>query len=89
MEDLFGEFKQISTNKAVSLMNELFAFKREFMKDDSILDAIVEYSQKNDLNPVQLAQELSEFEGFRQIVENDCIKYKYINNSDTDIGDWK
>lgn len=68
-------------NKSVNLLNELFKFKREKQMDDyCILDVIDEYAFRNDCDPEELCYSLSEYEGFKEIVEQDLIKFKYSKN---------
>jgi hypothetical protein len=58
-------------------MNDVFIFRNEHMPDDSLMDVIKEFAEKYNFNPVEVAQELAEYDGFKQIFEQDCIKHKY------------
>lgn len=72
--------KVLDTNDKKQLLNDFFRFKNQFMKDDSILDAIIEYSHKYDYDQDYLIQELADLDGFVEIAQADCVKFKYINN---------
>ncbi len=74
----------------VVLLNTFFKFKKEFMDEDSIIDSLIEFSNKFNYNYEMIAQELADIPGFVDIVHQDCKKFKYsiIKHSDT-ISDWE
>jgi hypothetical protein len=77
-------------NNKTLILNDFFKFKKENMDDYSILDALKEYAAKHNYNVIELAQELSEIQGFVEICANDCIKYKYsIVTSIDSINGWE
>lgn len=87
--DFILESEADKKNIDVKLLNELFAFKKESMPDESILDAIYEFSYRRKIDPVELAQELAEIPAFLSIVEKDCKKFRYIQEECQDIeSDW-
>jgi hypothetical protein len=81
-------------NDRINLFNELFEFRNEYdMEEDFILDVIEEYAHKHNLDPEYIAQELSDYKIFTDIVEKECIKHKYLRKEyQADIGnlnDWE
>lgn len=65
-------------NGKVNLLNELYKFREDKqMQDNCILDVIFEYCRKKDIDPEHLCAELSDYEGFQEIVELDLQKHKY------------
>lgn len=75
-------------NNSTQIFNDFFTFKKIHMPDYSILDALIEYSNKKNYNYEFIAQELSEIPGFVEIVRADCMKFKYSIVTKVDnIGD--
>lgn len=79
------EYANIDYNNITRILNELFDFKSKYMSEDSLLDVIFEFAAKNNYNPIQLAEELSEAQGFKDIAQNDCIKFKYYKKTDSSV----
>lgn len=79
------EYDSIDYNDITRILNELFDFKNKNMPEDSLLDTIFEFANKYNYNPIQLAEELSEAQGFKDIVQNDCIKFKYYRKVDSSV----
>lgn len=77
-------------NGKVNLLNELYKF-REYkqMQNNCILDVIFEYCRKNDIDPEHLCAELSDYEGFQEIVELDLQRHKYCKAYDkSSLEEW-
>lgn len=69
-------------NSAMNLYNDLWEFIYDNnIEDDSILDSIKEFSFKNNFDPIEVCQILSEYDGFQQIVKNNLVKHKYMKKS--------
>jgi hypothetical protein len=78
-----------TSNNKVDILNQLFAFKEEKKMDECILDVIIEFCRSKGYNPEEVAQELSEYKGFVDMVEQDLIKYKYAkSNTQYSLADW-
>ena len=69
----------------VKLINEFFTFKKTYMDEFSILEALIEFSDKNNYNYVNIAEEFSEVQGFIDIVKADCLKNNIIKSNYVDI----
>jgi hypothetical protein len=87
--EMSDAYSAIDYNILTNIFNELFEFKSKFMPEDSLLDTLIEFASKNNYNPFQLAQELGDSPGFRDIVEKDCIKFKYYKGAlDKSSDEW-
>lgn len=76
----------------VQLLNEFFKFKKDFMSEDSIIDALFEYADKHGYNYIHLTEELSEIPGFVDICKNNCIEHNFIRvtaNGNIIENDWE
>lgn len=68
-----------TSNEKVLLLNKVEDFRiKNNMQDMCWLDVLEEYSFKYDIPLEFLAQELAEIKGFRELIENDLEKHKYI-----------
>lgn len=76
-DSAFKNYSTIKENGTIQLLNALFDFRTKFMPDDSLIDVIKEFADKNNYNPIEVAQELAEYDGFQQIMEQDCIKFNF------------
>jgi hypothetical protein len=66
-------------NSAVVLYNEIFEYRKTHdLEDDCILDIITEYASDKNLNPIEVAQTLAEYEGFKNIVASELVKFKFV-----------
>ena len=63
-------------------LNDFLIYKEKYFKDDCILDALESYAFSKDLDSEILARELSENEGFVEIVRKDLIKFKFIKEKE-------
>ena len=86
--DLIEFGREIDDN--VLLLNDFFKFKKEFMDKDSILDTLIEFSNKFGYNYEFIAQELADIPGFVEICHNDCKRFKYslVVNTDNISNEW-
>jgi hypothetical protein len=81
-------------NNGINLYNELYQFIEENdMKDDCILDAIMEFSIKNNYNPIEVAEVLSEYKGFQNNAQINLMKHKHIkqesdHNKPDNVEEW-
>jgi hypothetical protein len=77
-------------NNNVELLNSVFNFREKYdMQDDCILDVLVEYAHKNNLDAELLARELSDLQGFIDVCEIDLVKHKYAKDTtNEDLDDW-
>ena len=77
-------------NSNIELLNSVFEFKEEYeMQDDCILDVLKEYAHKHDVDVELLARELSDLDGFVELVQVDLIKHKYTKEDiKTDVEEW-
>lgn len=65
-------------NNNIELLNSVFDFRDKYeMQDDCILDVLEEYAHQNDLNTELLARELSDLDGFLELVEVDLKKHGF------------
>ena len=72
------ETNMVHSNEIVGLVNDIFRFKKGYMPEDSLLDVLIEYSYRNQYDAYVLGKMISEYEGFVELFEKDCIKHKYI-----------
>lgn len=68
----------VYSNEIVGLVNDIFRFKKEHMPEDSLLDVLMEYCYKNKFDTYSIGEKISEYEGFVELFEKDCIKHKYV-----------
>ena len=73
-----------SFNPAVEKINKIFEFRKQYdMENDCMLDVIQEYCFKNNIDDIELfVSDISEVEGFVEMLRNDMIKFKYMSNTD-------
>ena len=87
--EMDSNYNAIDCNTLTNVFNELFEFRNKFMPEDSLLDVLTEFASKYNYNPFQLAQELGDSPGFRDIAEKDCIKFKYYKGTlDKSLDEW-
>ena len=76
-------------NNNVELLNSVFDFRdKHNMQEDCILDVLVEYAHKNNLDAELLARELSDLQGFLDVCEMDLVKHKYAKDMSSNVDDW-
>ncbi len=75
------KINELLENK-VLLFNKLFDYRKEKdMLDDCILDVIISFGNDINIDPELIASELSDYQAFRNIVEQDLKKFNYIKSN--------
>lgn len=79
-------------NNNVKLLNQLFEFREQKgMQEDCMLDVIVEFCSKHDIEPEHLCAELADYDIFKEIIEKDLVKFKFSKNEiqESNMEIWK
>lgn len=78
------------------IINDIFRFIKEYeMQEFCILDVIKEYCFKKNIDEVQFCIYLAEYEGFKELVEKDLIRFKFSNKNNLEkekkdlINEWE
>jgi len=64
------------------LVSDISKFRKEFCNDLNMLDVLIEYSYKMNIDLEQLGYVLAEHEQFKEILEIELIKGKYMKDTD-------
>jgi len=63
------------------LVDDISLFRKEFCKDLHIMDVLIEYSFRNDIEIEELGYTLSEHKYFIEMFEDELIKGKYMEDT--------
>lgn len=86
----FGDLDLAKINSNIEILNSLFEFREAYgMQEDCILDVLEEYAHKYNVDTEMLARELSDLDGFVELVQVDLTKHKYaVSTVSNDADCW-
>ena len=84
MDNTETQYNLENINTNINLLNEIYSFREKHnMEEDCILDVLTEFAHHNNLDVDLMTRELSDIQGFQDLVEIDMVKFKFKKPDDT------